>query len=242
MSRMTIRGVLLVAAALFAGGPAVATPFYLRYDADETYPEQDGWTRSFSDPFGEIRRTLADGVFVLDTLYSNQLHDFYGIIEPGLMPSPGETLAVSWRMRTVQSLPPDRPSDISVSIGNELQAYAEFLIAPDCVMEEGEYGSTPSYTVPITPGVFHDYLFVTADLRSFTLFIDGEFALASLFHSSSWTPGPHVIFGDTHYGARSLSEWDYVDVRVVPEPAAPFLVLLGAVIMIAGPPKRAAVR
>lgn len=219
MSRMTKRGVLLVAAALFAGGPAVATPFYVRYDADETFPEQEGWTRFTNDYYGQVRRTLTGEALIVDSSASAELFDSYFVDLPDITPATGERLEVSWRMRTTfDTTPVPEASDVVVTVINAEDAYAILFLGEDFVADYAVIPEPPS-VYPVTAGAFHEYRMV-ADMASYQLYVDGQFAFSGVFHGTSWTPGVKVLFGDSHIGQASVSEWDYVEVQVVPEPGA----------------------
>jgi hypothetical protein len=209
---------------------AGADPFYLRYDPDETFPEQEGWSRNMYGPSSMIQRTIEDGVFRLDTRASASISDIYYVNDTALVPSEGETLRVEWRMRTVESDLSWYRSDVMLAIRNTtINQHAQLFIAPGFVSEEGTgTASDPEHLYQIAPSVYHDYIFTTADMGTYELYVDGVLAFNGTFTPYSWFPGPAVVWGDTFIGLASLSEWDFVEVAVVPEPTAlTMIVVLG---------------
>ena len=212
-------GLLALGLLVCVVGAGRAAPFHLRYDADGTFPEEEGWHREFSDPTGELQRSALDGTFHLNTLASPGIYDFYMLSDPRLQPGPDEWLEVNWRMLTRSADAPNTISDVEVAIINGDQEYAQFFLGPDFVSGPGFPGIDPHYVYPLDAEVWHEYSFVSADLQSFELYVDGELAIASSFVGISWTPGPTVAFGDTGIGLVSDSLWDFVEVQVVPEPS-----------------------
>jgi hypothetical protein len=88
-------------------------------------------------------------------------------------------------------------------------------------------GFEPDVSIEYSPGVFHDYQLLSADVRTYELYMDGL-----LIHSGSFwegLPGGFVAWGDGVQGARSLTHWDYVRFGVVPEPAGGLLLSCAAV-------------
>jgi len=199
---------------------APASQFYLRYDADETFPEQDGWSRRTTGPAGEIKRGIEDGVFWLDTRASALISDSYLVFDPALEVAPGESLHVTWRMRTLETDTFGYISDVVVGVTNAAREYVTFFLAPEFVSEQGEAPpGEPEHYYPIQGGVFHWYQFATSDMQAYELYVDGQLAIEGSFSGNSWTPGPYVRFGDGIVGRTSLSEWDFVEVAVIPEPS-----------------------
>jgi hypothetical protein len=217
-------------------GAGRAEPFYLRYDADGTFPEEEGWHRELSDPSGELERSALDGTFHLNTLASPGIYDFYAVVDARLQPGPGEWLEVNWRMLTRTCETPETISDVEVAITNGDQEYAQFFLGTDFVSGPGYPGIEPHYVHPIEAEVWHEYSFVSADLETFELHVDGEFAISGDFVGASWAPSPNVAFGDTVYGLSSDSLWDFVEVRVVPEPST--AMLLAALVWLTSGQKR----
>ncbi len=186
------------------------------YDGND-YPENEGWTRYTYDPNSQLDRGVRDGIFTLDTLASGLIYDYYVVTDPALTPGTGQTLLASWRMRVTDGATGWYWSDTMVVIENEAEEHASFYIGTDFISELGDI-NIPPHLLPIEPQVWHTYLFVSDDLLSYRFYVDGVFAFESWLHGGSWSEGPAVAWGDAGQGAvSSRSEWDYVQVQVVPE-------------------------
>jgi len=208
-------------------GTAAADPFYLRYDADETFPEQEGWTRVTYGPAELIQRGVDDGIFWLDTRASELISDTYRVADPTIEPGIDEVLSVTWRMRTLETDTTHYTSDVTLNVGNDW-GFAKFYLAPGYVSAHGAGVGPPEHVYLLEVGLMHTYHFVTADLTSYQLYVDGQLAFEDVFTWNYPGSGPHVSFGDSALGDTSLSEWDYVEVAVVPEPGTVwFLAIYG---------------
>jgi hypothetical protein len=219
-------------AALFLLGAnlARADPFYLRYDATETFPEQDGWTRYGQDPEHVEKRSLEDGWLTLDTRDSYSIFDLYYVRSPSLDLQPGEELRVAWRMQTLETDICEYLTDPTVCITNGDAGYVDLYFGTDSVTHGG-YGweFQPDHQFSFADGVPHSYVLTTGDMPSFCLEVDGELAFCGEFVSHAMIGPDCICFGDGTIGLRSLSTWDYFDVEVVPEPSA---VALGCFIVL----------
>lgn len=212
------------ACAVFAG----ADPFYLRYDPEETFPEQEGWRRNVYGPSSLIQRSIDDGVFRLDTRASASIADSYYVNDPVLTPLAGESLRITWRMRTVETGTSWYRTDVALQIKNaEPDDYVQFFFAPDYITEidAGEPWA-PEHYYQLIPYEYHDYVFISTDMNTYDLYVDGQAVFHGLFTPSSWFPGPSVVWGDTYIGLMSLSEWDYIEVSVLPEPNGLIMITL----------------
>ena len=208
--------------------PASAEEFYLRYDGND-FPENEGWERWFSDPGGQIKREIDNGVFRLDTRASTAIYDAYVMQSEALDLLPGEELRMSWRMETIETQTPYWLSDVLVGLTNADAAYAEFSIAPGFIREGDLPGGDPAHLYLFDAGVPHTFSFVTADMQEYDLFVDDEFAFHGGFHDNAAVGPLHAWFGDGAIGLSSLSEWDWVEIAVVPEPHAGLLLVVGGV-------------
>jgi hypothetical protein len=223
MSRiLLVTGVLWVGAAPLAG-----SPFYLRYDADETFPEQQGWGRYWGDPDDKLIRSVENGVFRLDTRGSYAIFDLYEIISAAFILEPGEELQLAWRMRTLETSGSWGRSDVVLGIVNESHAYVELFVGPDFVSEDEEFGGEPEHLYALDAESAHTYHLTTSNMEEYELYVDGVLAFHGGFHDYAWRPAPRVTFGDAITGRTSLSEWEYVEVAVIPEPEAGAALLLG---------------
>jgi hypothetical protein len=224
---LTVSGLWLTCAA-----SALADSFFLRYDGDETFPEEEGWTRSSGNqPDGKVVRTLEDGIFRINSMESFDW-DVYQLASPSLVPEPTELLRVDWRMRVLQQGATDVPDWFGeAGMYIRVNGYASFHLSPDSVsVRMPEY---PDYQLlALEPGAWHTYSFLT-NAQHYDLFVDGQVAFQSN-HRESETPYPIILWGDTWSGGTggSESEWDYVQVSIVPEPGG---LLIGAVAVLAFP-------
>jgi hypothetical protein len=205
-------GILALAALT---SPTRADPFYLRYDAEETYPEQDGFTRYGQDPEGLLVRSVKDGLFTIDSRASFGIFDLYLVQSDAFELERGEELRINWRMRTLEDTGTPQQTDVNFFLSNSSAAFVDLFIGPGFV-SENELGDEHFY--PFLPG-FHTFSFRSADMLSYQLFVDGAFAFAGLFHAQAIIGPNFVTFGDAVIGERSLSKWDYVEIAVVPEPS-----------------------
>ena len=173
---MTTRMLFTVAAAPGAlVAQAGAEPYWLTYEGNDL-PENEGWTRYWGNQDDEYQgdgaiRTLEDGVLTIDTLHDPWIYDYNWIDRPGEFdPEPGELLVMEWRLEV------DEVGGVwcgpGVSLASDERWRAGFAFHEDYIWSFFEDDAF----IPITPGVFHEYRFVSSDLRSYELYIDGELA------------------------------------------------------------------
>jgi hypothetical protein len=193
--------------------PGWADEFYLHYDGND-FPENEGWNRFATDP--PVVRSLWDGLLGLNAYGDISTAGFYFTGPDSFSVSDGEFLRVAWRMVTNGTGSGGvSPSDVSVWIANDQQGAAVIYISPWFVTD-GDYYSY-EHVVAIAPREFHDYEFLSYDLRGYELYIDGALAFESGFRDHG-AYSNNVSWGDTIIGMASVSAWDYVTVEVVPEP------------------------
>jgi hypothetical protein len=214
-------GVLLaLAAGMSAALPlASAEPFLLRYDPGYAFPEEEGWQRLTYDPEGLLRRDT-DGTFLtLDSSASDAIADSYWADGPGINPSAGEELRVTWRMQTIQTQTDNLRSDVTLLLSRSepTPSYVELFLGPDYVSEGYGPDGHPVHVYSFSPGL-HDFELVSNDLSSYALCIDGAVAFTGELGRPGGTGPFRVCFGDSVIGLSSISQWDYVQVAVVPEP------------------------
>jgi hypothetical protein len=225
--RAWIVGGLLLTCATTALGDRVI----LRYDADDgEFPEEEGWSRSSgSYPDGKVLRTIQDGVFRINSLESNDW-DIYQVTCPDAIPGPDEFLRVDWRMRVLQQGGTDLPDWFGeAGMYIRINGNAAFHISPNSIsVMMGEY---PDYQVyPLAATAWHMYSFLT-NAQRYDLLVDGVTAFRSNTRASE-PAYPSLLWGDTWSGGTggSISEWDYVQVSIVPEPPG---LLIGAAAVLA---------
>jgi len=206
----------LMIVVLVAGCASVAgaEPFWIAWEGND-YPENEGWERYTRA--GGAERSLEDGTLILDGMADWHIVDEYFINRP-LVPEPGEWFRMEWRLRVDELLGFADPAVFITSeeTGVVLLRYAESAI----------YSPLESVWVDFELGLFHEFVFTSADMLSYQLHIDGE-----LVHTGSFVgPFPYsgVCWGDATEGASSISTWDYVRFGMVPEPGAgPLLGIVG---------------
>jgi hypothetical protein len=193
-----------------------AEPFWISYDAAcGQFPEEVGWTRHTHE--GGAVRSISDGVLTLDSTASSMIWDYYGM-DRSIAPGPGETFAAEWRVCVAEQ---SGYGESLAAIGADSGADVLFDYWMDHVRSMAE-----GWSVPIAPGVFHTYRLESADLDTYSFWIDGSYVRSGVFTG----PGPatpFVSFGDGSYGAGTLSltQWGYFRFGVVPEPGGIALTL-----------------
>jgi hypothetical protein len=222
---------LALAVAVSAGAPlASAEPFLLRYDPGYTFPEEEGWQREPYDPEGLLRRDT-DGTFLtLDSSASEQIADSYWVDAPGIDPSAGEELRITWCMQTLETQTDYFRSDVALSLARYESewSYAELYLGPDYVSAGYGEDGYPLHVYTFSPGL-HEFELRTGDISSYSLYVDGAPAFTGTLDRSTETGPFRVYFGDAIIGKSSISQWDYVQVAVVPEPRA--LLVLGSALL-----------
>lgn len=204
-------------AALSAARVAVGA-YWCEYDAScGQFPEEVGWTRAWGDAVGPhhggAERSIEDGAFVLDSLASDQIYDFYHI-DRSIDPGPGETFIAEWRL-AVEGTSGPHPWDVGVTIARDSPpGYVGIRVSSDTVRIE----SLPAVYVPLPPGGFHTHRVESQDMVHFTYAIDGEQVYSGLFEDITLLKS-FVAFGDDAQGATpSLSRWEYLRFGAIPEP------------------------
>jgi hypothetical protein len=225
--------VKLISAMVLGAVTAQASPWWVSWSGDSgVYPEDAGWTRWSSDP--PAGRWFQDGTLFIDSQGALGEYEEYGQERPGQMTlAPGETFHLSWRVKVDEPTGPGQ-RDAGVWIWSDDQWAVTFLLGVDSVSSGYESGNWTTFA----PGVFHDFTFTSADLRTFTLTIDGIPALQGSFCESLFDM-PGAGWGDVTTG-RGLSEWASVECGIVPEPSG-LCWVLGA-ILICSKPRRSARR
>ena len=237
MRVMRLLGMLVLGGLTTAGR---ADPFYLRYDAEETYPEQDGFTRLGQDPEGLLVRSVEDGLFTIDSRASTSIIDAYLVRSESFDLDPGEELRVNWRMQTLEDSGTPLTTDVNVVLTNADAAFVDLFLGPDFVSDFERVDGSPKHLFQFEPG-FHEFSLSSVDMLFYDLFVDGTFAFSGQFLSRAVT-GPNLVaFGDAVVGETSLSQWDYVEIAVVPEPF-PWFCIIGTCCMTEAQPGAAATR
>ena len=197
---------------------ALGEPYWIAWEGDD-FPENQGWERNWGNWDGQYEgdgaiRTLEDGILTYDSLFDDGVFDFSFMECPGQIdPEPGELFVMEWGLEVEEVV---GHSDPSVSFWSNEAWRLGFAYSEDHIWSVFE-----NATVPIEAGVFHAYRVVSADMRTYELFVDGELA-----HSGVLTQGfaqSYVGWGDGAQGAASLHCWDYFRFGVVPEPASVWL-------------------
>lgn len=201
--------------------PAGAEPYWITYEGNDL-PENEGWNRYWGNADGEYQgpgayRTVEDGILTMDSLYDLEVYDFVEMTLPGQIdPDPGETFIAEWRLKVEQV---DGLIDPAVWIFSDTAMVLGFDYGVSFMRSVFE-----NYRViPITPGMFHEYRLISADMHIYELYIDGAIAIEGQF---SQNLGQSTVgWGDNAHPAACRTQWDYFRFGVVPEPDAIFLFL-----------------
>ncbi len=199
-------------------GPLVArADYWISYEAND-WPENEGWDRWVYG--GGAQRSLVDGTLVLDGRASIDIADVYRMDIPA-PPGTGQIFTAQWRLRVSDVAGYSDPVLI-VSFSPTGAVVLRYS-------EEAVYSTLEgAWIADFQPGAFHEYLLVTTDVVTYSLYVDGALAHSGNF-VGPWSESV-VEWGDGVLGASSLSEWDYVRFGV-PEPATGLL--LGSAVLAA---------
>jgi hypothetical protein len=225
------RALLALAVGISAASPlASAEPFLLRYDADYTFPEQQGWRRTTYDPDGLLVRELDGTLFTVDSSASVSISDLYWADGSVLDVSAGEQVRIRWRMQTLETDGTEHwQSDVTLTLLDAGLNYAELDLGPGYVSGGYGQGGDPLHVYPFSRGL-HDFE-LRSDLLSYALYVDGVAAFTGTLDGGLPEEGPfQVCFGDTYSGRSSVSQWDYMEAAVVAEPDE--VSVLGAVLLV----------
>jgi hypothetical protein len=193
------------------GMPALADMWWHTYEANGTYPEDDGWSRIVMG--GGAERWFQDGTLVLDSRASNEIVDAYYQYMPSL-PDPGQEIFLAqWRLRVVEDSGGD--PGIGISFGPPGDVLLEYEL--NRIYSTNEF----EYVADFQAGVFHEYALTTSDLASYALYVDGALVHVGQLNAPGF--GAWLEWGDPTSGRTSLTEWDWVRFGVVPEPSAGLL-------------------
>ncbi len=225
MSRLVTFVVLLLGAGVSA---ASAEPYWVTYEANDL-PENEGWERYYGNWEGPGQgggyRTIEDGILTIDSLHDDGVVEGAIHYRPGqLDPEPGELFVVEWRLNVdeVYGYAPD-PFDPMVVATSDEGWIVGIRYGTDTIYSSFE----DDVSIPYTPGVFHEFLFTSWDMRAYELYMDGDLVHEGWFWEGVLTS--YVAWGDGVQGAASLSHWDYVRFGVIPEPSP---LLLGMVLLL----------
>lgn len=216
MRRATL--LLFVLSALGAwSSTAGAEPYWYAYEGDDL-PENQGWTRNWGNWSGSHQgdgaiRTVENGILTMDSLFDAGVYDYAFMERPNQMdPDPGETFVMEWRLKV--DAVAGVWTDPGVSLGSDTAGRVGFGFYYDHLDSSFETNVSASFT----PGIFHEYRFLSHDMLSYQLFIDGELAIEGEFWQG--LTESYIAWGDGVQGTASRSHWDYFRFGVVPEPGA----------------------
>ena len=216
---------------MFGAADARADPFLVRYDANQ-FPEQVGWQRFGNDPHGLLVRTIDNGIFTIDSRASFEITDWYFQHLDALALEPSEELRLEWRMRTVETDSFWQRTDVNLTISNLGQQFVKMYLAPDYVAVNEDGVEWPEHVYWFEAEGWHTFLFTSVDMEEYDLSVDGTHAFHGRFTRYLMAGPNRVAFGDTFYGLTSLSEWDYLQVEVIPEPACGILAVVSAAVFV----------
>lgn len=209
----------LLACLVITAVPTTAEPFHFAYSAsDGSFPDAAGMSRYWNDPNNVLRREITPTAFRLDSRSSASIFDLYLLQSSALALLPGERFELTWTMQTLEVSDDEFDlSDVAVTVTNSASQYIQFSLLPDRVTFDQDGGLGAEHVFALTPGMPHTYRLASADMLSFSLYVDSEFAFSGAFFSTAII-GPNIVaFGDTYFGLSSLAEWSSFEVTVVPE-------------------------
>jgi hypothetical protein len=193
---------------LLVVGAARASPYCIEYEpANGQFPEEEGWERITSH--GGDQRSIEDGWLVMDGMASTAIMDYYRMYMDGALdPGPGELFVMRWRVCV---------DDLYGHVDPGAGVFADDDWAVGFNMSLSDIRSVwePGVDASFEPYVPHTFEFSSADMREYTLSIDGIPAIEGSFWLSLWDS--RVQWGDGVSGAASLARWDYFGFGVVPE-------------------------
>jgi len=205
------KGYILLAVLALGGGSAALGDWWYTYEADGTFPEEEGWIRHTMG--GGAQRWFEDGALVLDASADPAIVDSYVKGMPSL-PDPNDptrTFVFEWRL-----LVDSGNWDPQMFMAFEGHGDIALVYNTDRVysLHEGKY------VADFAPGVFHSYRVTTSDMEIYTLAVDGTIVYSG--EVSPWAPWSSVQFGDSTTSSAGLSRWDYIryGVIAVPEPGS----------------------
>jgi hypothetical protein len=220
---MTIARVLSLAFLLAIA--ARAEEYWIAYEGND-FPENEGWTRTFTDANGQVGqggavRTLNEGTLSLDSRESLWIVDFYQRFR-AVDPAPGELFRMEWRAFFDHVGPTVDPG---VSVFSDQFSAVGFEFTETSIRSVFEQGNTATFV----PGLFHEFTLLSTNMQQYELSIDGSLAMVGNFVAVS--NASRVGWGDVIQGGVSVSEWDYMRFGVVPEPAAAVAYVSGLVLL-----------
>lgn len=209
MARLTF----VFASLLALASTLQADQYWIAYEGND-FPENEGWTHRFGNEDGPSAggavRSIANGALLIDSTRNVSIYDFVSM-NRRIDPDPGELFAMTWRLRIDACFPLVDPgvtvfSDESWAVGFEFDQ-----TSLRSVFESG-------LSVEFTPGLYHAFELRSADMRSYSLYVDGVQAVQGNFVQVFTTS--EVAWGDAIQGGSSVTSWEYFRFGVVPEPEA----------------------
>ena len=186
--------VVAVLALAFAASAGAET-YWLRYEGDD-YPENEGWTRIWNQPFAQ--RAIEDGVFVLDASADRHTCEWYEYytdngcawpmeaVETG---EPSSHFFVQWNVEIDRSSGSDWGGTTVAFFAPDSSAVS-FSLSEDTIRSLFEPGVSAVYA----GGVPHEFEVRFSDMQGYELYIDGSFAFAGSFYDSIWSN--KILFGE----------------------------------------------
>ena len=217
-----IRLLCFLSVLLLATSGVRADEYWIAYEGND-FPENQGGRRIWGNQQGLFQgpgatRTLNNGVLTIDSLFDTSVFDFYDRQMNGqLDPDPAELFVMQWRLKVDQVI---GFTDPTVGMFSDERRVVAFDFDENTLFSGFESG----VSIPIEPGVFHEYGLRSWDMLTYELFIDRQLVREGVFVDV--VSESFVGWGDGVQGAASLSEWDYFRFGVVPEPGGALLFAL----------------
>ncbi len=219
------RQIIVVLLGLGAAAVATAEQYWVSYEAENTFPEDEGWMRYALA--GGAQRWFDDGALVIDSRASPSITEVYAWYRPvGQFDpqAPNEWLSVSWRLRIdeLQGF-----FDPTVGVYSDDHRAVAFDFRTDRVYEASEGAPIATFEA----GLYHEFEVRTVDVLTYNFYVDGVLAHTGSFWSSVGSTS-FVSWGSNTLGGASLTHWDYMRFGVAPEPLTFWLVLGGGVLVL----------
>ena len=227
---MMIRILLAAGSILTIASIAAGTPYWVAYEGDD-FPENVGWSRgvgsSGGKPPGAYREILDGEYLLLDSrieAWEGGADDYSFARPDSFDPGAGEYFLAEWRVWSDATVTQFNGTDSAVFIFSDRSYTAAIGLACDRVINSNPFDDAEQVNY-ISPGVMHDYVFISYDMLAYELYVDDQPAFSGSFTSDGpWEA--EVGFGDVAAGLSSRSEWDYVRFGVVPEPTSVLLIIV----------------
>ena len=192
-----------------------ADPYWIAYEGND-FPENEGWTRLWNGPFAE--RCIEDGALVIDATEEPSTCDWYEMYPEITAPETVEEFVLQWRLKIEEF----SGGWLAASIG---------VFADDCWAAAFQINNDPIRSgfetdvfAHFEADEYHEFEMRSPDMRSYELYIDGDYAFEGSLWQSVWED--KFVWGEGTTESSCLTRWDYVRFGAVPEPSTTLMFLV----------------